>query len=505
MNSIRINNEYFKFRFSDTKTIVIDRSTVKKLDSEPSFNSNHDLFFENIIGIYKIDTYTFCAVSTKSESIYDKMNIRKVKEYEVLQITKGDTNNYYLNLIKKGLGICNLYYSTDKELSCTLLQQTMYKPARENFVWNWEAKQNGIDFDLEVYTQNLIAGNVETYSEKEYDFLLISRRSRQMAGTRYWTRGADSNGYSANFVETEQIVIKGEDKYSFVQIRGSIPLSWTQYPNLMPQPLVVLDDKNISSKCCAKHFEMLNHHYGKVVVVCLTETQGPRQGKLTRRYLKAIKDNENIRTIHFPIISKCKGKDKFNALYQLVDEVGDDIQYSLISGNNIVKSQENVIRSNCLDCLDRTNLAQSYLAQSVMKRIGLDINLPFKTAWFDNGNSLSIQYAGTPARNGDVTTTGKRTLNGQIHDTISSTKRYFIGTYRDGDKQDEYEAVTKHELPAPVKPTNCFVEFIVLLFLAISLLFTKGLLASRGALRNAAGCFVQKPHFKQIKYPDPNK
>ena len=505
MNSIRINNDYFKLRFSDTKSVVIDRSNTKLLNNEPSFNSTFDLFFENVIGVYKIDMYTFCAVSTKSEPVCDKLNIRKVTEYEVLQITKGETNNNYLSIVKKGLGICNLYFSTDRELSCTLLQQAQYKTPREKFIWNWEAKQNALEYDLEVYIQNFIAGNVETYSEKDYSFILISRRSTQMAGTRYWTRGADSNGYTANFVETEQIIIKGDEKYSFVQIRGSIPLSWTQYPNLMPQPLVVLDDNVLSNKCCEKHFEMLKNHYGKVVVVCLTETQGPRQGKLTRKYLKAIKNYENVRTVHFPVISKCKGKDKFNALYQLVDEVGNDIQFTHISGTSVVQTQDNVIRSNCLDCLDRTNLAQSYLAQAVMKKLGLEINLQFKTAWFDNGNSLSIQYAGTPARNGDVTTTGKRTLNGQVKDTISSTKRYFIGTFRDGNKQDEYEAVTKHQLPAPVKATNCFIEFFVLLFLAISLLFTKGLTASRGALRNAAGCFVQKPHFKQIKYPDPNK
>ncbi|CAG9137151.1 unnamed protein product [Plutella xylostella] len=39
-------------------------------------------------------------------------------------------------------------------------------------------------------------------------------------------------GHVANFVETEQIVERGGERCSFVQTRGSIPLFWTQYPNL---------------------------------------------------------------------------------------------------------------------------------------------------------------------------------------------------------------------------------------------------------------------------------
>jgi len=39
-----------------------------------------------------------------------------------------------------------------------------------------------------------------------FDFVLISRRSRYRAGTRYRTRGVDEKGYVANYVETEQIL-----------------------------------------------------------------------------------------------------------------------------------------------------------------------------------------------------------------------------------------------------------------------------------------------------------
>lgn len=57
---------------------------------------------------------------------------------------------------------------------------------------------------------------------------LISRRSRYQAGTRYLRRGVDDNGKVANYVESEQIVVYKNHMFSFVQVRGSIPVFWSQ-------------------------------------------------------------------------------------------------------------------------------------------------------------------------------------------------------------------------------------------------------------------------------------
>ena len=49
-------------------------------------------------------------------------------------------------------------------------------------------------------------------------------------------RGVDSEGHAANYVETEQIIEYDNSRCSFVQTRGSIPLYWSQYPNLKYKP-----------------------------------------------------------------------------------------------------------------------------------------------------------------------------------------------------------------------------------------------------------------------------
>lgn len=44
-----------------------------------------------------------------------------------------------------------------------------------------------------------------TVSGVSVDFALVSRRSVWRAGTRFFRRGVDAQGYAANFVETEQV------------------------------------------------------------------------------------------------------------------------------------------------------------------------------------------------------------------------------------------------------------------------------------------------------------
>jgi hypothetical protein len=39
-------------------------------------------------------------------------------------------------------------------------------------------------------------------------------------------RGVDKNGYTANFVETELIINVGEYFFSYLQVRGSVPIYW---------------------------------------------------------------------------------------------------------------------------------------------------------------------------------------------------------------------------------------------------------------------------------------
>jgi hypothetical protein len=79
---------------------------------------------------------------------------------------------------------------------------------------------------------------------KIFDLVLISRRSRFFAGTRYLKRGVSEDGKVANDVETEQIIVDNSSPRgsfsAYVQVRGSVPLFWCQEPNsLIARPPIV--------------------------------------------------------------------------------------------------------------------------------------------------------------------------------------------------------------------------------------------------------------------------
>jgi hypothetical protein len=119
--------------------------------------------------------------------------------------------------------------------------------------------------------------------------------------------------------------------------------------------------------------------------------------------------------------------------------------------------QEGVARVNCIDCLDRTNVVQAaiclrvfveqlrsleeldaseYEACQFATRAGHSIPLPaaesgFKHLWANNGDALSLQYAGTGALKGDFTRKGKRTMGGILADLGSNVKRAMQNNFAD--------------------------------------------------------------------------
>lgn len=76
-------------------------------------------------------------------------------------------------------------------------------------------------------------------------------------------------GNCANFVETEQIVEYLNDTVSFVQIRGSIPLYWSQNPNVRYKPALNIDLTKEHLSAAMKHAESVLKTYGRHIYVNL--------------------------------------------------------------------------------------------------------------------------------------------------------------------------------------------------------------------------------------------
>ena len=147
--------------------------------------------------------------------------------------------------------------------------------------------------------------------------------------------------------------------------------------------------------------------------------------------------------------------------------------YAVLNRNRqILSPQTCIIRTNCIDCLDRTNVVQTCVARWVLraqlKTLGLcnpcrallseveaesevsgkapHMALPtaqaeelFRSLWSKNGDAMSLLYAGTPALKRDVTRTGKRTNQGVLDDGFNSAMRYYLNNYRDEQIQKELD------------------------------------------------------------------
>ena len=301
-------------------------------------------------------------------------------------------------------------------------------------------------------------------SEQSYTVTLISRRSVKRAGLRYLRRGINEDGFVANAVETEQLLYpsvcsNSSQVQSFLQIRGSIPLFFTQTPYAFkPAPVLQYSDET-NRRACQMHFERLIKSYGAIRAVNLVEKHGV-ESTIGNRYEKTVKDltegvseGEEASPRNGPGISPallafewfdfheaCRGM-KFENVSLLLSILSDKLENfgsTRSRDGALLESQKGVVRTNCMDCLDRTNVCQSSFAKHMLelqlKQEGYDMSAQvdqetswFNTLWADNGDAISKQYASTAAMKGDYTRTKKRDYRGALNDLGLSLARFYSG------------------------------------------------------------------------------
>ncbi|KAJ4155604.1 hypothetical protein LMH87_000841 [Akanthomyces muscarius] len=291
-------------------------------------------------------------------------------------------------------------------------------------------------------------------SETKYLLTVISRRSTKRAGLRYLRRGVDENGFTANMVETEQILSRSDWEasspiYSFLQVRGSIPLFWTQTAYALKPTPVQQHSADENYKALKMHFESLVRNYGLVQIVNLVEKQGVEKsiGSAFEKNVERLNEEGSCGLVPFEWFDfhhACRGmkfenvSDLLLLLKDKLEEMGSTVQ----KDGKVTSSQSGTFRTNCMDCLDRTNVCQSSFAKHMLdfqlKSEGIDMSAQldqetmwFNTLWADNGDAVSKQYASTAAMKGDYTRTRKRNYMGALNDASLSLARLYSGMVND--------------------------------------------------------------------------
>ncbi|XP_021288989.1 phosphoinositide phosphatase SAC8 [Herrania umbratica] len=380
---------------------------------------------------------------------------------------------YFMTLLKTVEATPGLYYSYETDITlnlqrrCKLMEGWMSKPiwkqADPRFVWNKHLLEELIEYKLDGFIIPLLQGSFQVAQLKLKNspatFILLSRKCTRRLGTRMWRRGANLEGDTANFIETEQLLELEGFRCSLLQIRGSIPLLWEQIVDLSYKPQLRVINHEQTPEVVERHFHDLFQRYGETIALDLLNKHGD-EGQLSAAYSAEMQTLPNVRYVSFDFHHVC-GNSNFDNLHILYGQISEEFEkqgYFLVdTDGNILEEQKGIIRSNCIDCLDRTNVTQSYLAQKSLniqlQRIGVFTSTEcismfaedygkFRTLWAEQGDEISLEYTGTHALKGDLVRYGKQTVAGLLKDGMSALSRYYLNNFHDGIRQDALDLVS---------------------------------------------------------------
>ncbi|XP_044077478.1 synaptojanin-1 isoform X5 [Siniperca chuatsi] len=420
-------------------------------------------------------------------------SVGKVQDSEVFRVTQTD----FISLkndpgdedriaeVRKVLNSGHFYFAwsssgVSMDLSLNAHRRILEDTTDNRFFWNQSLhlhlKHYGVNCD--DWLLRLMCGGVEIRTiyagHKQAKACIFSRLSSERAGTRFNVRGTNDDGQVANFVETEQVIFLDDKVSSFIQIRGSIPLFWEQ-PGIQKKSIkgVLLHlnenrhpkelDENphlvgshrvklsrgfeANAPAFERHFTALRRLYGKQVIINLL---GSKEGehmlsKAFQSHLKASEHATAVKMVNFDYHQNVKGgkADKLHSvlkpyLNKFIEECG----FFYYSGEmGIVRTQGGTIRTNCLDCLDRTNSVQAFFALEMLPKQLEEMGLTekpqlvarfqevFRTMWSANGDSVSKIYAGTGALDG-------KAKAGKLKDGARSVTRTIQNNFFDSSKQE---------------------------------------------------------------------
>ena len=300
--------------------------------------------YYGLLGIIKlVNTYAFLIKEQSKIGQIRNCSIYKVITIEAINCTKMELSGqqieqetYCLEGIQQALS--NLYYSIEYDLTMPLAYNTRHistlTPGKSSdIVCNDFWFNHHISLSLMEYPEfrlKAICGFVELksislshQSNSSISSLLglISRKYNKRGGTRYHSRGIDSNGDVSNCVETEQFCLIDKDWQSHLQVRGSIPLFWKHTITGAYAPLMQIHDPSSveTKEAYLKHYQWLHNKYGSLTFVNLVDQKG-KELLLSQGFAKQLLYTPDVNYIAFDFHKECS-KLRWHRLSLLLDQL----------------------------------------------------------------------------------------------------------------------------------------------------------------------------------------
>ncbi|CCW66052.1 unnamed protein product [Phytomonas sp. Hart1] len=347
-----------------------------------------------------------------------------------------------------------------------------------------------------------------------FSLTLITRVSKTFTGTRYLRRGINSDGHAANHVEVEQIVCEESrlgSHYlrggytSYVQVRGSVPLRWFHplpMPTVLKPPIILGQLDGLYTETC-RHFQHLLADYGAPIVVMdylkqiekeerestlgtayrvavqvlagsvdraqqrsadpFTPASGTGEGvpfEGSHPSSKGFRQKKPLRgeeVLSYTAIDLRRTADRaWNVVTAAAEANEADIGLFVCHANGAIRQrQKGVVRSNCIDCVDRTNIGQLIYSLDALGRqleaLGLlrtaadlvlssDVQEVLVSMFLFLGDAIATQYGGSPQVSAGVLHRGmgwdqfmgiKRLYNNMMSDEYKQgALNLFLGNFR---------------------------------------------------------------------------
>uniref|UniRef100_A0A3Q2NN34 FIG4 phosphoinositide 5-phosphatase n=1 Tax=Fundulus heteroclitus TaxID=8078 RepID=A0A3Q2NN34_FUNHE len=335
---------------------------------------------------------------------------------------------------------------------------------------------------------------------------LIARRSSKFAGTRFLKRGANCEGDVANEVETEQIVhdasimsFTAGSYSSYVQVRGSVPLYWSQdISTMMPKPPIRLDQADPYANIAALHFDQMLQRFGSPIIILnlVKKREKRKHEKILSEelYPAVINLNQFLPPDHridyiawdmarYTKSKLCNVLDRLSMIAENVvkrtgffinrsdfychtlrpDDRWRDVGGSVTSTGRL---QTGVLRTNCVDCLDRTNTAQFMVGKCALAyqlyalgmidkpklQFDTDCVRLFEELYEDHGDTLSLQYGGSQLVHRVKTYRKIAPWTQHSKDIMQTLSRYYSNAFSDADRQDAINLFLQVYQPSDGKP-----------------------------------------------------
>ncbi|KAF9433005.1 phosphatidylinositol-3,5-bisphosphate 5-phosphatase [Entomortierella beljakovae] len=439
--------------------------------------------------IFHIDATSTISIhsSTTPTSKLDKNSdeARYLQMYQMVDLSK----NFYFSYS----------YDITRTLQWNMTRNSRVEGRNRMFVWNQYLLENGFTEQMNgienQWALPIMYGFVDqsklSILGRNVYVTLIARRSRFFAGARFLKRGANDRGYVANDVETEQIVSEmsttsfygsgptsvNPNHTSFVQHRGSIPLTWTQDgTNMSPKPAIELNVIDPYFTSAALHFDDMFKRYGAPCIVLnliKAKEKTPRESLLLKEFSDCIEylnqflpEDKKIWHIKWDMsrASKSPNENVISVLEIIAERTfsqtgffhsgySQDPKSKLKNDKNIIYGsglQNGVVRTNCIDCLDRTNAAQFIIAKCALGHqlysLGLiaepvvpfdcDVVNMLTEMYHDHGDTIALQYGGSHLVNTMETYRKINQWTSHSRDMIESIKRFYSNSFVDAEKQD---------------------------------------------------------------------